>query len=141
MEHESAKRGRDGDEPPIASSEVADTPAPNLEALASLLAGKEMTEEERTKIVAPLMQSLHKVMPGAMQASAVKQFVDWMLPKMDGCDVLKLVNYSEPARHAEYKTRMCDMTLRSELPLPETDESVIAAKRDALTAIGHCIFS
>ena len=103
--------------------------------------GEEMTEEERTKIVAPLMQSLQKIMPNAMQASAVKQFVDWMLPKMDGCDVLKLVNYSEPALHTEYRTRMNDMTFRSQLPLPKTDESVIAAKRDALTGIGHCIFS
>ena len=43
---------------PIAASEVAVTPAPDLEALATLLAGKEMTEEERAEIVAPLMQSL-----------------------------------------------------------------------------------
>ena len=46
---------------PIAASDVAVTPAPDLEALATLLAGKEMTEEERMKIVVPLMQSLNKV--------------------------------------------------------------------------------
>ena len=33
------------------------------------------------------------------------------------------------------------MNFRAMRPLPEEEESVIAAKRDALTAIGHCIFS
>ena len=129
-------------DPPIAASEVAVTSAPDLEALATLLAGKEMTEEERIKIVTPLMQSLDKVMPGAMQASAVKRFVEWMHPKMHCRDVLELVNFSEPARYEEYKHRMYDLTQDcEEKPLPETDESLIAAKRDALTGIGRCIFS
>ena len=93
-------------EPPIASSEVADAPAPNLEALASLLAGKEMTEEERLKIVAPLMQSLQKIMPNAMQASAVKQFVEWMHLKIGADALFDLAIHSEPARVEEYKARI-----------------------------------
>ena len=99
-----------------------------------------------TKIVAPLMQLLHKVMPGAIQASAVKQFVDWMLPLMDGSDVHYLVNYSEPARVEEYTNRIKGSP--SSHPLPAIDEAsvladddALAAKRDALTGIGPCIFS
>ena len=65
-----------------------------------------MTDEERTKIVAPLMQSLHKVMPGAMQASTIKQFVDWMAPKIDADVLLDLATHSEPARVEEYTTRI-----------------------------------
>ena len=117
-------------EPPIASSEVAVTPAPNLEALATLLAGKEMTDQERNKIVAPLMQSLHKVMPGAMQASAIKQFVEWMEPKIDAAALLDLATHSEPERVEEFACA-CN-------GYPADHD---AAKREALTGIGHCIFS
>ena len=123
------------------------TPAPDLEALATLLAGKEMTEEERTKIVAPLMQSLHKVMPGAMQASAIKQFVDWMAPKIDADVLLDLATHSEPARVEMYRTRIKNWPVDSNGLLPEIEHrerakaDAAAAKRDALTGIGHCIFS
>ena len=80
------------------------TPAPDLEAVAALLAGKEMAEEERTKIVAPLMQSLDKVMPGAMQASAIKQFVEWMEPKIDAAALLDHATHSEPAHMLQSAT-------------------------------------
>ena len=134
-------------EPPIASSEVTETPAPNLEALASLLAGKEMTEEERLKIVAPLMQSLQKIMPNAMQASAVKQFVEWMHPKIGADALLDLATHSEPARVEEYTTRIKAWPVNSDGVMPEIEErahvkaDAAAAKRDALTGIAHCIFS
>ena len=134
-------------EPPIASSEVADAPAPNLEALASLLAGKEMTEEERLKIVTPLMQSLQKIMPNAMQASAVKQFVEWMHPKIGAEALLDLATHSEPARVEEYKARIMKWPVDADGTMPMVvDETAVkadhdAAKREALTGIGHCIFS
>ena len=144
--------------PPIASSEVDDTPAPNLEALASLLAGKEMKEEERLEIVAPLMQSLQKIMPNAMQASAVKQFVEWMHPKIGADALLDLATHSEPARVEEYMTRirafpvninglLGGSTSRDVPEMPPVEEharlkeDAAAAKRDALAGIGHCIFS
>ena len=118
------------------------TPAPDLEALAMLLAGKEMTEEERTKIVAPLMQ-----MPGAMQAYAVKQFVDWMQCKIDTAALLELATHSEPARVDEYTTRIKAWPVNDDGLLPSIEErahvkaDAVAAKRDALTGIAHCIFS
>ena len=65
-----------------------------------------MTEEERLDIVAPLMQSLHKIMQNAMQAFAVKQFVEWMHPKIGADALLDLATHSEPARVEEYKARI-----------------------------------
>ena len=124
------------------------TPAPDLEALATLPAGKEMTEEERTEIVAPLMQSLQKIMPNAMQASAVKQFVDWMHFKIGADALLDLATHSEPARVEEYKARImkwatvcidADATMQTHATAMKADHD--AAKREALTGIGHCIFS
>ncbi len=74
----------------------------------------------------------------------MKRLVDWMLPKMEAFDVLKLVNYSEPARVEEYTTRITG-GLGGDLAKPDTepdtDEDAQAAKRDALIGIGHCIFS
>ena len=128
-------------EPPIASSEVAETPAPNLEALAALLAGKEMTEEQRAEIVAPLMQSLQKIMPNAMQASAVKQFVEWMHFKIGADALLDLATHSEPARVEEYKARIMKWPVDANDGSTAVKADHDAAKREALTGIGHCIFS
>ena len=126
---------------------MAETPAPNLEALAALLAGKEMTEEERAEIVAPLMQSLQKIMPNAMQASAVKQFVEWMHFKIGADALLDLATHSEPARVEEYKARIMKWPVDADGTMQTVEyETAVkadhdAAKREALTGIGHCIFS
>ena len=123
------------------------TPAPDLEALATLLAGKEMTGEERTKIVAPLMQSLQKIMPNAMQASAIKQFVDWMHFKIGADALLELAKNSEPARVEEYRARIKIWPVDANGLAPDIEYKAAvkadhdAAKREALTGIGHCIFS
>ena len=133
-------------DPPIAASEVAVTPAPDLDALATLLAGKEMTEEQRAEIVAPLMQSLQKIMPNAMQAFAVKQFVEWMHLKIGVDALLDLATYSEPARVEEYKARIMKWaTICVDANAMQPHETAMkadhdAAKREALTGIGHCIF-
>ena len=98
----------------------------------------------------PLLRSRQKISNYGMQAlqtSAVKQLVDWMLPKMEAFAVLTLVNCSEPARVEEYTNRI--KTSPSLHPLSAVDEAwaaeraddALAAKRDALTGIGHCIFS
>ena len=103
------------------------------------------------------MQSLHKVIPGAMQASAIKQFVEWMEPKIDAAALLDLVTHREPARVEEYTTRIKAWPVNingllggSSRDIPEmppvedharVQADAAAAKRDALTGIGHCIFS
>ena len=93
-----------------------------------------------------------------MQASAIKQFVEWMEPKIDAAALLDLATHSKPARVEEYTTRIKAFPVninglvggsssRDVPEMPPPDEharlqaDAAAAKRDALTGIGHCIFS
>ena len=107
-----------------------------------------MTEEQRAEIVAPLMQSLQKIMPNAMQAFEIKQFVEWMHPKIEADALLDLATHSEPARVEEYKARImkwaticvdAGATMQTDETAMKADHD--AATREALTGIGHCIFS
>ena len=86
--------------------------------------------------------------PGAMQAYAVKQFVDWMQFKIDTAALLELATHSEPARVEEYKARImkwaticvdAGATMQTDETAMKADHD--AATREALTGIGHCIFS
>ena len=82
-----------------------------------------------------------------MQASAVKQFVEWMHPKIGAEALLDLATHSEPARVEEYKARIMKWaTICVDADAMQTDETAMkadhdAATREALTGIGHCIFS
>ena len=61
--------------------------------------------------------------------SPVTQFVDWMLPKLDIDDILKMIAHVDGSRLEEYKARLTDRVHRK------------SAKTEALTTIGVCIFS
>ena len=86
-------------------------------------------------------------MPNAMQAFAVKQFVEWMHLKIGADALLDLATHSEPARVEEYKARIMKWaTICVDAGAMQTHETAMkadhdAAKREALTGIGHCIFS
>ena len=84
------------------------------------------------------------VKPTTMQASAVKQFVDWMHLKIGMDALLELATFSEPARVEEYTRRITTAVSHpslGKLPHLDTDEDAEAAKHDALIGIGHCSFS
>ena len=72
---------------------------------------------------------------------------DWMQVKIGADALLDLATHSEPARVEEYRTRIKNWPVDSNGILPEIDDrarvkaDVAAAKREALTGIGHCIFS
>ena len=93
------------------------------------------------------MQSLRKIMPSAMQASADKQFVEWMHFKIGADALLDLATHSEPERVEEYRARIKNWPVDANGAMPMVEHRVAvkadhdAAKREALTGIGHCIFS
>ena len=76
-----------------------------------------------------------------MQASAVKQFVDWMHFKIGADALLDLATHSEPARVEEYKARIMKWPVDANDGSTAVKADHDAAKREALTGIGHCIFS
>ena len=108
---------------------------------------KKDTFPKNVEIVTPLLQSLQKIMPNAMQAFEIKQFVEWMHPKIGADALLDLATHSEPARVEEYKARIMKWaTICVDAGAMQTDETAMkadhdAATREALTGIGHCIFS
>ena len=65
----------------------------------------------------------------------------------DADALLELVTFSEPARVEEYTSRIMKWPVDGDgvMPMVEDREAVQAdhdaAKREALTGIGHCIFS
>ena len=75
----------------------------------------------------------------------VKQFVEWMHVKIGADALLDLATHSEPARVEEYKARIMKWPVDADGAMVEDETAVKAdhdaAKREALTGIGHCIFS